>query len=79
MSSLETRLLAAHAAGDTLAQIALYTEAANTAATQDATGFFLTQAYVYALELGHDDSAILRTRLVDMGRENRTRTPVGCP
>jgi len=71
MSSLEARLLAAHAAGDTLAQVALYTEAADTAATQDAAGFFLTQAYIYALELGHDDIAILRTRLADMGRENR--------
>jgi len=71
MSSLETRLLAAHAAGDTLAQVALYTEAADTAATQGAAGFFLTQAYIYALDLGHNDTAVLRTRLADMGRENR--------
>ncbi len=71
MSDLETRLLAAHAAGDTMAQVALYTEAADTAATQNAAGFFLTQAYIYALELGHEDIATLRARLVDMGRENQ--------
>ncbi|OUS34588.1 hypothetical protein A9Q94_15970 [Rhodobacterales bacterium 56_14_T64] len=79
MSSLETRLLAAHAAGDTLAQVALYTEAADTAATQDAAGFFLTQAYIYALEIGHSEAATLRARLVDMGRENWAQAPVQCP
>ncbi|PCJ04259.1 MAG: hypothetical protein COB16_19240 [Rhodobacteraceae bacterium] len=70
MTSLEARLLTAHAASDRLALVALYTEAADTAATQDAAGFYLTQAYIYALEQDHDDAAILRNKLVSMGREN---------
>ena len=70
MISLHTRLLAAHAAYDTPELVDLYTEAADTAATQNATGFYLTQAHIYALELGHSDAAALRIRLVDIGSEN---------
>ena len=70
MINLQTRLLAAHAAYDTAALVDLYTEAAATATTQNATGFYLTQAYIYALDVGHDDAATLRVRLVAMGREN---------
>lgn len=71
MTSLDNRLLAAHAASDTGALIALYTEAADTAAVaRNAAGFYLTQAYIYALELDHSDAATLRARLVAMGRES---------
>ncbi len=63
MSSLDTRLLAAHAANDKPGLVALYTKAADEAATLDAACFYLTHAYIYALELDHGDSAILHRRL----------------
>lgn len=69
MKDLDVRLLAAHAREDTPALVALYDEAAQ--GTQDATarGFYLTHAYVFALELGHADAARLRAQLIEMGRE----------
>ena len=69
MSDLETRLLAAHAAGDRVALARLYSEAANEALDPEAAGFFLTQAYVFALEAGLSDAAALHARLKDAGRE----------
>ena len=48
MSALQSRLLEAHASGDAASLVRLYTEAADTAATEEASGFFLTHAYVYA-------------------------------
>ena len=35
----------------------------------DATGFFLTHAYVYALETAHPAAGDLRAQLIAMGRE----------
>ena len=67
--SLDDRLLAAHAAHDRAALVALYTEAAETSVDADAAGFFLTHAYVWALDLGHPAAAGLRARLVAEGRE----------
>ena len=49
--------------------MALYTEAAETSVDADAAGFFLTHAYVWALELGDPAAANLRARLVAEGRE----------
>ncbi len=69
MSDLNARLLAAHAADDRVALIRLYSEAADQAPTEQAAGFYLTHAHVFALELGHPDAAALRARLVAMGRE----------
>ncbi|MFD2856379.1 hypothetical protein [Seohaeicola zhoushanensis] len=69
MSDLNDRLLAAHEAGDRAALVALYTEAAEASADPDAAGFFLTHAYVWALELGHPAVATLRARLRAQGRE----------
>lgn len=69
MSDLDTRLLAAHAANDTAALINLYTEAADAALTEDAAGFYLTHAYVFALECAHPATPALRARLLAMGRE----------
>lgn len=69
MSDLDTRLLAAHAADDRALLIQLYTEAAETAADEDARGFYLTHAYVFALEAGATQAATLRAHLVAMGRE----------
>ncbi len=70
MSALDDRLLAAHARGDQSALIALYTEAAEAAMSEVAAGFYLTHAYVFALEAGDQRAAVLRARLVEMGRES---------
>ncbi|MBO9397417.1 hypothetical protein J7400_12070 [Shimia sp. R9_2] len=69
MSDLHQRLLAAHAGEDAAALVALYQEAANAAPDMDAQGFYLTQAYVYALESGHAATEGLRTQLQALGRE----------
>jgi hypothetical protein len=69
VTSLDERLLAAHADDDRAALVDLYTEAADAARDEDACGFYLTHAYVYALERGHPVAAALRARLIDMGRE----------
>jgi len=73
MSDLQARLLAAHDIGDKTALVALYREAADNAESEDQAGFFLTHAYVFALEQGHADAADLRRRLVAMGRESSTQ------
>lgn len=69
MSDLDARLLASHAARDRTALVALYAEAADDAPDRDAAGFFLTQAYIYALEMGHPAAPALRARLAAEGRE----------
>ncbi|HBS50289.1 MAG TPA: hypothetical protein DEA05_09520 [Rhodobacteraceae bacterium] len=68
-AALEARLLAAHAADDWAALVALYAEAAGATAVPDAAGFYLTQAYIYALETGDRRAPALRARLAAMGRE----------
>ena len=66
---LHTRMLAAHARGDPAALIALYTEAANSANDLDASCFYLTHAYVFALEAGAAQARDLHRRLARHGRE----------
>jgi len=66
---LDARLLAAHAAGDSAALVRLYSDAADAAASEDAAGFFLTHAYIFALELGAAEARQIRARLVRMGRD----------
>ena len=66
---LDARLLDAHAAGATGALIGLYAEAADTAASADAAGFFRTHAYVLALEAGDPRAAALHAALRAEGRE----------
>ena len=68
MSDLNTRLLAAHAADDKVVLVALYTQAADEAGDIDAACFYLTHAYIYALELGLADAAPLHARLHRHGR-----------
>lgn len=69
MQSLDDVLLDAHRRDDKRALIGLYNQAADAANTEDAAGFFLTHAYVFALECGDDRARDLRDRLVAMGRE----------
>ena len=72
-ADLDARLLSAHAAGDGAALAALYAEAGDLMACggdADAAGFYLTHAYVFALEAGLCVAEDLRLRLVAMGRES---------
>jgi hypothetical protein len=69
MSALDDRLLAAHEAGDPAALATLYALAADEAVAENAKGFFLTHAYVFALEAGSANAPCLRDRLIAMGRE----------
>lgn len=69
MSDLDGKLLAAHDTGDAAALIQLYQQAADAAATVDAACFYLTHAYVFALEADHPDVDLIRARLVAEGRE----------
>jgi hypothetical protein len=73
MNDLDARLLCAHAAEDTPALVDLYTAAADRIEAQDldAACFYLTHAYVFALELDHPACPALRARLVAHGREPR--------
>jgi hypothetical protein len=70
MSGLDDRLLAAHENGDRAALVSLYTEAAEAATEDQARGFYLTHAYVFALDLGSNAAPGLRDRLIAMGRES---------
>ena len=69
MIDLDARLLAAHQSEDTHALVALYVEAADQGADEDAYGFYLVHAYVFALETNHPLKERIRARLSSMGRE----------
>ena len=69
MTTLDERLLSAHARDDKEALVTLYTEAADEAAEVDAACFYLTHAYVFALETNHSSRTKLHARLVAKGRE----------
>ncbi len=58
---LEARLLAAHAAGDGVALARLYAEAAE--AGGPGAGFYLTQAWIFALEAGLPEAEEIGARL----------------
>ncbi len=70
MNDLQARLLGCHERGDHRALVGLYREAADGADNAEAAGFFLTHAYIFALETNHPDAPALRARLVAMGRED---------
>ena len=69
MNDLNARLLAAHETGDAAALVDLYVQAADATSDVDAAAFYLTHAHVFALEINHPDTATLRQRLIDQGRE----------
>ena len=66
---LDQRLLVAHEAGDKRSLVTLYEKAAAGANDLDATCFYLTHAYIFALELGDPRSAGLHRQLKSHGRE----------
>ena len=69
VESLDAQLLAAHDGDDRFALIRLYTQAADITNDVDAACFFLTYAYVFALEVGAAEAAPLHARLKAHGRE----------
>ena len=69
MKSLDRQLLKAHDANDTAALVSLYTQAADHTDDVDAACFYLTHAYVFALERGYKAADALRERLAARGRE----------
>ena len=69
MTSLDTALLAAHETGDLAALVGLYHQAAIEANAEDAAGFYLTHAYVFALERGDTRAETIRAELIRLGRE----------
>jgi hypothetical protein len=75
MSALDRELLAAHAASDRAALVALYRLAADESADADQAAFYLTHAHVFALEMGHPEVTALRARLVAAGRESPLPPP----
>ena len=66
-ADIDARLLAAHAMGDAAGLSRLYAEAA-TAATEDARWFYLTQAFILALDAGTPEAATYESRLIEAGR-----------
>jgi hypothetical protein len=69
-AALDAALIAAHEAGDSVRLVRLYTRAANCADDVDAECFFLTQAYVFALQTGAPEATALHARLKAYGRED---------
>ncbi len=70
--SLDQQLLVAHEQNDNPALISLYTEAADESEQSgniDAACFYLTHAYVFALQEGVVEAKSLRERLIKYGRE----------
>lgn len=71
---LDSQLLAAHEAKDKPELVRLYTLAGDErekAGDIDAACFYLTHAFVYALELGTPEADLLNRRLWEHGRAHR--------
>lgn len=68
MTDLNTRLLQAHQDNDKQALVDLYSEAADLADDADTRAFFLTHAYIFALEVDHPSATVLHSLLKAMDR-----------
>jgi hypothetical protein len=66
--NLDALLIAAHSAGDTGALVSLYIQASAEAHSDEAKGFYLTHAYVFALEAGDPRAQDLSDQLKSQGR-----------
>jgi predicted ATPase len=72
--ALEREMLDAHARHDAKALVRLYTIAGDDAELQqdiDAAFFYLTHAFVFALESGAPEARDLNRRLADRGRATK--------
>ena len=68
MQTLDAQLLAAHAADDKPALVRLYAQAADEAAQLGSACFYLTHAYIFALEIDDPATPQLHARLRAEGR-----------
>lgn len=71
LALIETALLCAHEAADGPRLAGLYAEAADAihaGGDEDAACFYLTQAFVFALEAGMPDAELYAVRLRELGR-----------
>ncbi|NND18706.1 MAG: hypothetical protein HKN98_09015 [Silicimonas sp.] len=69
--AIDRRLLAAHSEGDLATLVRLYREAGERAEAdgdRDRAAFFLTHAWIYALEAGLGEAEVLRSVLRKWGR-----------
>lgn len=69
-------MLDAHERNDKAALVQLYTQAADIAekhADADAARFYLTQAYVFALDTGSHEDEVLKNRLDALAIDSRAR------
>lgn len=72
LAELDVQLIEAHAKADHISLVELYkgaAEAMDSRGDIDAACFYLTQAYVFALELGHPSAQELHSTLKERGRE----------
>ncbi|MBY6200498.1 hypothetical protein KUV65_03920 [Maritalea mobilis] len=67
-AALDAALLTAHAMKDRDALIRLYAEAAEIS-DGTAAAFYLTHAFVFALEAGDPRAPVLRAKLVEIGAD----------
>lgn len=70
MTSLDAQLLAAHEANNRPELVRLYTQASEVSEDEDARGFYLTHAFVYALDAGMQEAMDLQKQLIELGRED---------
>ncbi len=66
---LDSDLIAAHARGDIKALVELYRTAAANAASDEANAFYLTHAYVFALDSGLEIAKEIGAELRKLGRD----------
>jgi len=67
---LDQRLLEAHARDDRMALVQLYKDASSVLNSEDAKYFYLTHAYIFALDTGHPMASELHALLKAAGRES---------
>jgi len=70
MNDLDAQLLAAHAENDLNLLVDLYQQAAASAVDDEVKYFYLTHAYIFALDVHHSDREKLKASLVAVGRES---------
>ena len=67
--SLNNKILKAHHNKNLSLLVELYQEAADKVLTRQEQNYFRVQAYIYALEVGHQLAPILHKKLVEAGVE----------
>ena len=68
-NKLDSALISAHARGDIKSLVELYRKAAANAASDEAHAFYLTHAYVFALDGGLEIATDIGDELRRLGRD----------